>query len=384
MRILLFWDLNEEFNTHTHTWQTLSTIDLSEFHTHCTPFSGVCLVEVAHTYTWKFSCLRNSSSIRYTFDKKSPGIQSVYLFSFVRERKSTLTFFNINFLSPTQNPYSWGPRKTYVPHVLGKNTKKDREREREREREKERERERKREREREREKKKKSKSADFGGQRVVAPHWPFWAKNDFCGGGRAHILDITVSLSSRVAMLNRWKHRMAWSSWMPNSKNSRMCTVAHWTAPRLTWRAWSRSWRRLPSASLHILLVLILVVCKCTIVTKNKRSKIVWINHLQHHESQCKEQTWARTRKLAEIHIKLKAIATDYIGQVDFTLMCVRTVSEKLEAGPTRSSYFHKSMRSWVVWDKSATCICPFPKDTLRWPQSCDRQQAIGSREVMW
>ena len=36
-----------------------------------------------------------------------------------------INFFNINFLAPTQNPPCWAPRKkVYVPHFVGKNTKK--------------------------------------------------------------------------------------------------------------------------------------------------------------------------------------------------------------------------------------------------------------------
>ena len=43
---------------------------------------------------------------------------------FCKGQKMHISFFNINFLAPTQNPPCWAPRKNYVPHFLGKNAKK--------------------------------------------------------------------------------------------------------------------------------------------------------------------------------------------------------------------------------------------------------------------
>ena len=42
----------------------------------------------------------------------------------IKGRKKHINFFNINFLRPTQNPPVWGPEeKVYMPHFLGRNTK---------------------------------------------------------------------------------------------------------------------------------------------------------------------------------------------------------------------------------------------------------------------
>ena len=52
MRILLFEDLNYEFNTHTHTSQILSAIAL-EFYTHTLRFSRDFLVTGTKTHMWE-------------------------------------------------------------------------------------------------------------------------------------------------------------------------------------------------------------------------------------------------------------------------------------------------------------------------------------------
>ena len=45
MRILVFWDLNYEFNTHTHTLKILSTIDF-ELNSHSSRISQDTYVKI--------------------------------------------------------------------------------------------------------------------------------------------------------------------------------------------------------------------------------------------------------------------------------------------------------------------------------------------------
>ena len=52
MRILLFWDLNYEFNTHAHTRTILNTIDF-EFDAHLAFSALAYLVADTHTHTRK-------------------------------------------------------------------------------------------------------------------------------------------------------------------------------------------------------------------------------------------------------------------------------------------------------------------------------------------